>query len=297
MTNFIDLFSSNFLLHNALWGSIAVGIFCPLIGVYFMLRRMILLGVALPQISTAGIAFAFFLQGIGLTWSLHAGEANDKFLALGGSLLFTLAAIFVLAILERRGQGTAESRIGSAFALAYAAAILLVSANPSGKIEVLNMLQGEIVAVNSRDLHLLLGVFAILGTGLAVFNRQMLLVSFDRESAQVMGKNVLLWDTLLYGMIGIALSVSVLIVGPMLTFAFLIIPPLAARRFCKRMGTFFLLSSLLGGLSGIIGFYASYHLDWPLGPTDILAASAFLMFAFIFKLVSNVLPRQKPANS
>ena len=53
MSGFLELFQSNFLLHNAFMGSMTVGLFCPLIGVYFMLRRMVLLGVALPQISAA----------------------------------------------------------------------------------------------------------------------------------------------------------------------------------------------------------------------------------------------------
>lgn len=283
MNGLFSLFEPRFLLHNALWGSIVVGFFCPLIGVYFMLRRMVLLGVALPQISAAGISFTFFLQSVGLTWSLHAGEVNDRFLALVGSVLFTIVAILVLATLERHGEGTAESRIGATYALAYAAAILLVAANPSGKIEMLSMLHGEIVSVTPQDLHLLLGVYAVLTLVLFVFNNQFLLVSFDRESARVMGKNVAAWDLLLYSIIGLAISMGVLIVGPMLTFAFLIIPPLAARRFCKRMGSFFLISSAIGGLSGLVGFYLSYHLDWPLSPTDIVVLSIFLMLAFLLK--------------
>jgi len=79
MSRLFSLFGSHFLLHNALWGSLTVGLFCPLIGVYFMLRRMVLLGVALPQLSAAGIAFAFFLQGLGITWSLHLGERTIVF--------------------------------------------------------------------------------------------------------------------------------------------------------------------------------------------------------------------------
>jgi ABC-type Mn2+/Zn2+ transport system permease subunit len=285
--NFLEMFQTHFLLHNALWGSIAVGLFCPLIGVYFMLRRMVLLGVALPQISAAGIALAFYLQGMGLTWSPHPGEANDKILALVGSVVLTLVAIAALAALERRREGTSESRIGATFAMAYAASILLVSANPFGKIELLQMLHGEIVVVTPRDLHILLGVFGVLGASLLLFNRQFLLVSFDRDSAQVMGKNVLAWDALLFGMIGVALSISVLIVGPMLTFAYLIIPPLAARRFCSKIHTFFILSALLGGLSAVGGFYVSYRFDWPLGPTEIMAVSIVLLGAFLSKKVSS----------
>jgi len=283
MRELFALFEPGFLLHNALWGSIAVGFFCPLIGVYFMLRRMVLLGVALPQISAAGISFVFFLQGLGVSWSLHAGEANDRFLALAGSAVFTIAAIFVLAYFERRGEGTSESRIGAVYALAYAGAILLVAANPVGKIELLNMLHGEIVSVSSQDLHVLLMVYAFLIVTLFLFNNQFLLVSFDRESARVMGKNVAAWDLWLYSIIGIAISIGVLIVGPMLTFAFLIIPPLAARRFCRKMTPFFIVSSIIGGFSGAAGFALSYHLDWPLSPTDILVASVILAGAFLLR--------------
>jgi len=42
---------------------------------------------------------------------------------------------------------------------------------------------------------------------------------------------VVVWDALLFGIIGLAISMSVLIVGPMLTFASLIVPPLAAADF------------------------------------------------------------------
>jgi len=287
MSEFLEIFKPTFLLHNALWGSIAVGFFCPLIGVYFLLRRMVLVGLTLPQISAAGISFAFFLEGLGFSWSLHPGEAQDRFLALAGSLVFTLASIGILAYLERSGEGTTDSRLGATYATAFAAAFLLVIANPTGKIEVLNMLQGEIVSVTSHDLHILLGVYAALTLLIWLLKDQLLLVSFDREAAQVMGKKVVVWDLWLYGIIAIAISMSVLIVGPMLTFAFLIIPPLAARRFCQRMSSFFVLSCAIGGLSGFLGFYCSYLWDLPLAPTDIAVASAFLMGAVVVKLILN----------
>lgn len=283
MNTLTTVFHPGFLLQNALWGSVVVGIFCPLIGVYFMLRRMTLLGVALPQISAAGIAFAFFLQGLGITWSLHPGEAGDRILALAGSFLFGFAALLILAWLERRREGTSESRIGAAYALAFAASILLVAANASGKIEMLNMLHGEIVSVSPQDLHLLVGAYVVLAVFLMLFNRQFLSVSYDRDSAQVMGSPVIIWDLTLYAVMGVAISMGVLIVGPMLTFAFLIIPPLAARRFCKRMGSFFLLSALFGGTSGLLGFLLSYQLDWPLGPSDIAVAFGLLVLGVLVR--------------
>ena len=64
MNALLEILSPSFLLRDALLGSLLVGLVCPLVGVYFVLRRMIFLGVALPQISSAGIAFSF-LSGSG----------------------------------------------------------------------------------------------------------------------------------------------------------------------------------------------------------------------------------------
>jgi ABC-type Mn2+/Zn2+ transport system permease subunit len=287
-----EIFHPDFLLRNALWSSVAVGLFCPLIGVYFMLRRMIFLGVALPQISTAGVSFIFLLQGLGILAEQHTheGHGHGHGLALAGSLIFSVVALLVLAFLERRGERTTESRFGATYALAFAASILFVAFNAEGNIEILNMLHGEIVSVSGQDIRWLLMTFAALTAGLWVFHRQFLLVSFDRDSARVMGKNVIGWDVLLYGMIGLAISMGVLIVGPMVVFSFLVIPPLAARRFVKRMSSFFTLAALIGGISGTVGFYVSYRFDLPLGPTDTAVATFALGVAL---LVSKLLELKK----
>ena len=96
----------------------------------------------------------------------------------------------------------------------------------------------------------------------------------------------------LISLVGIAISLGVLIVGPMLTFAAFVIPPLAARRFCKRMGSFFILSSLIGCVCGLIGFYFSYHFDLPLGPTNIALFSVVLAGAVLLKKAIEVLSKK-----
>lgn len=278
MSALLEMLSPGFLLRHALWGAVAVGVFCPVVGGWFTVRRMVLLGLTLPQVSAAGIAFVFFLQGLGLHWSLHHGEEGDRFMALLGSLAFVFAAMGALAWLENRQDGLKENRLGALYAAAGAAAVLLVSAHPEGKIELLALLQGEVVSVTALDLGILITAFVLLGLLLALLHRQFLLVAFDRESALAMGKGTLLWDLLFYGISGTALSMSVLITGPLLTFGALVIPPLAARPFCRRMPAFLALSAAFGGLSSLAGFYLSYTRDWPLGPT-VVALAAGLMLA------------------
>src|SRR5262249_6592431 len=100
MTALLEMLQPDFLLRDA--------VVCPLVGVYFVLRRMICLGVALPQLSAAGIAFAFLVYRTAMGAHEH-GALPEHLLALGGSFLFTLVGILVLATLERQGRATLEA--------------------------------------------------------------------------------------------------------------------------------------------------------------------------------------------
>src|SRR2546428_307587 len=97
------MLSPDFLLRHALYASVAIGFVCPLVGVYLVLRRLVFLGVALPQISAAGIAFAYLLHTVGV--HLYPHQEEEQPMALTGSILFVVAALIVLATLERRGRG------------------------------------------------------------------------------------------------------------------------------------------------------------------------------------------------
>lgn len=280
MSQLIEMLKPAFLLHHALYGSIVVGFVCPLVGVYFLLRRLVFWGIALPEVSAAGIAFAFLLQGFGLTL-LSGSESQEKHLAIIGSLVFTISAILVLAWLDRRGKGVSEGRIGALYAAAAAAAILFVAWNAAGETEMLGLLKGEIVSLSEADFHAMLEVFGFITALLFVFQREFLLVSYDRDTAVTLGRNVLFWDTLLYLIVGVTISLGVMTVGPLVIFGLLVVPPMAALPWSRGMLSFSLLASVLGGISAFAGFYVSYTHDLPLGPVIVLVSCAVLALSSI----------------
>ena len=251
--------------------TLLVGLFCPWIGVFLVLRRLVFLGVALPQISSAGIAFAFSLPLLGVMGHSHDGhfEGDERLLALLGGLGFTLVALLFLALMERRGRGLLEGRIGTFYALAGASSFLLLAKNPMGERGLLDLLRGEIIAVSDIDVMVTTGVFAIVGVMLGLFWKEFLFVSFDRDMAMSLKKNVMLWDCLMFLLIGLTISVSVLSVGPMVTFGFLLIPPLIGHQFGRNMRQFACIASAVGGASALVGFCIAYRLDLPVGPTDV----------------------------
>lgn len=278
METLAEMLRPDFLLHHALYGSVAVGLVCPLVGVYLLLRRLVFWGVALPQVSAAGISFAFMLQGFG--WTLLAGhESDERHLAILGALAFTGLAILGLAVLERRGKGNSEGRLGALYAVAGAASILFVAWNAAGETEMTSLLRGDLVAISESDFHAMLDVFAAVTASLFLFQREFLLVSFDRDMAVTLGRSALFWDVFLYGILGVTISLGVMTVGPLVTFGFLVIPPMAALPWARGIASFSVVAALIGGLSAFCGFYVSYARDLPLGPVVVSVAGAALLLS------------------
>jgi ABC-type Mn2+/Zn2+ transport system permease subunit len=289
-----EILRPDFLLHDALVASVLVGAVCPLVGVYFVLRRMIFLGVALPQLSAAGIALAFLLYRVVVGVHAHF-EPNERMLALTGSFGLTLAGLVVLAVLERGGRETVEGRIGATYAFASAATLLFLAADPYGEVHMVNLLKGDVVTASAGDLAALTAVYGVVALALFAFRRELLLVSFDRDMAVAVGKHVALWDGLLYLLIGVTISFGVMTVGPLVTFGFLVVPPLTARLLTRRMLAFSLVASALGATTAFAGFYCAYRLDLPLGPVDVALASCLLVMVGAVSAIRHALARRRSA--
>jgi ABC-type Mn2+/Zn2+ transport system permease subunit len=277
LTGLLNILSPHFLLHHALYGSIVVGFVVPLVGVYFILRRLVFWGVALPEVSAAGISFAFMLQGLGFNL-MAGGEAGERHLAILGSVIFTSGAILLLTYMEQKG-GLPEGRVGTLYALAAALAILFMVFNPGGEAEMMSLLKGEIVTISESDFHAMLNIFIVIAAAMFLFQREFTLVSYDRDMAVTLGRSVLVWDGLLYLIVGVTISLGVMTVGPLVIFAFLVIPPLAALNWARGMLSFSLIASLIGGLSAFLGFYISFTRDLPLGPVIVCVACAILVLS------------------
>jgi ABC-type Mn2+/Zn2+ transport system permease subunit len=278
MSLLLEMLSPAFLLRDALVGSVLVGVVCPLVGVYFVLRRMIFLGVALPQLSAAGIAFAFLAYRTIVGAHQHL-EIGERVLAMLGSTGFTLGGLLALAAFERQGRETVEARIGATYGIAGALTILFLAADPLGEAQMVNLLKGDLLATTGTGLTVLACVFGAVVAVLFAFRKEFLLVSFDRDLAIVFGKRAGVWDTLLYLISGLTIAFGVMTAGPIVTFGFLVIPPLAARLFTRHMLAFSLASAIIGGVTSFAGFYCAYRFDLPLGPAEVAVASVALALA------------------
>jgi ABC-type Mn2+/Zn2+ transport system permease subunit len=268
----MDFLSPDFLFRNAILGGLGVALLCSVLGIYLVLRRLVLIGVALPQASAAGIAAIFWLSG-----HAHAPGASAHFLALAGSLGATFAALGFLLLGRHRARVPAEWGIGALFSITSAATILFVAVNPTGDLEMSNLLRGELLAITVPDLEVIGVAMALVGALFVLFRRELLLTSFDPEFARTIGRNPLRYDGLLYALLGGSIALGVMNVGPLVVFGFLVLPALGALRIAPGIASAFAIAAAIAATSFLGGFALAYHADLPAGPVGVAVAAAIWM--------------------
>jgi ABC-type Mn2+/Zn2+ transport system permease subunit len=283
MSTLFEIVHPSYLLFPALVGTMIMGLVCPLVGSYLVLRRTVFLGLTLPEIAAAGVAFTFWLQELGFLPQIREGERG---IAMIGSLTFTLLGMGLLGYLEQRGKGLTEGRLAAAYAFAGGLTILFMVFNPAGQIEVLNLLKGEVIALSKGELRLLTAVFGLVFVAMLIFRREFLLTAFDRDLAFLLKGRQVIWDVSLYLLAGLIIAFGVIMAGPLLIFGFLVLPALAAKPLAQRMSSYLVVSSMLGLVMAFFGFYSSVRLDLPLGPTDVTLGCLLIFLAHGWRRMS-----------
>ena len=84
-------------------------------------------------------------------------------------------------------------------------------------------------------------------------------------------------------MIVINVIIGIQIAGVILMTAMLVIPPVAAKQWSKKLSIVTLLSAIIGGVSGAIGSIVStFDAALPTGPLIILVSGIFALISFLF---------------
>lgn len=269
------MFESVLLFRDALYGSLVIALACSVLGVYVVLRRIVFVGAALAQMSSAGIALALFLGGFSATTVLGAHPvALSLVVTLGGALFFGLGGRATIA---------PDATIGTAYAVAAAAGILLIAKATVGEAHDI-FLQGNILGMTRGDTLVLLAVGVPVLLVHALFYKEFLFVSFDRETARTLGFNVTFWNLLLYFTLGLVIAFAMQFAGVMLVFSFLVLPAVTGLLVAQSMrGTFaFAIGSAL--VAAVVGFTLSVPYDLPTGPTIIAVSGALVLVAWLVRL-------------
>lgn len=276
----------------ALLAALSAGLVLPLIGTQLLLRRTSFQAIALPQFASVGMIAGyavlpwwiktFGLGGLTVDEALEDPHAGTNW-HLAWAALAVFMGLYGLVRAGRRGQPSLEPvRVAAAFAVASALSYVLGRLSPVGRGHVDELLLGELLGVGVHEFETIaVGLFVVAAV-FAWTRHDLLACAFDPEGAQVLGKPVRRWEVCHQALVGVAVSIATLVVGPVLVFGLLVLPPMAARPWAHSMDRFYGLSAALGLLAVLLGTVASFELDLPLAPAMVAAAALFVVpLAFV----------------
>jgi len=259
-----EAFSTPFM-QRALIGGLLCGAVCSFLSVYIVLRRIVFVGVALAQLSSMGVALGFLLGGAPVLLSVLPFVV----------VLLGVASLAALHVGAGRLKLPQEGVIGATYATALAATVLLVAKSPRGEMHVLELLTGNILAITPGDLAFGLALLLPVVAAHALFFKEIVFTSFDRETAAASGIKVGLWDAVFYVTLGAAIAATIRLVGVLLGFSYLVLPGLSSLMVGRGLKLAFPTAVVVGIFPTFFGLYLSYIWDLPSGPT--VAACLVLM--------------------
>ena len=268
-----ETLSTILLFRDALYGALLIALACSVLGVYVVLRRIVFVGAALAQLSSAGIALGTFLYGLGVGGELtHHPVAMALIVTIAGAMFFGVGG-------GGRGGVPPDAVIGVTYAVAAAAGILLVAKSRVGEAHDL-FLQGNILGITATDTLVLLAVAVPVLLVHVVFYKEFLFVSFDRETARTLGYNVRFWNLLLYLTLGVVIAYAMQFAGVMLVFNFLVLPAVTGLLLAQSMAGIFGVAIGSALLAALFGFSLSVPFDLPSGPAIIAVSGILALLAW-----------------
>jgi ABC-type Mn2+/Zn2+ transport system permease subunit len=260
----MEFFAYTFL-QRALIEAIIIGGICAVIGVYVVLNGLSFIGAGISHSAFGGIALGLFL---GINPTLAA-------------LLFSVGIAVSIGVTSEKGRLSHDTAVGIFFAATMAFGILLISLLKGFYLDIFSYLFGNILAVTTGDI-IFTSIIAGIELGIiALFYKELLAISFDREMALVMGLPVRRLYYLLLILMSCTVVTAAKAVGIVLISALIVTPAAAAYQLTRRFNAMMLLSVLFGIGSSLCGLFLSYLLNIPSGATIVLVATIFFFIAWL----------------
>lgn len=257
-------------VQRALIAAVLVALVCASVGVFVVLRGLAFLGDAIAHAAFPGVVIAFLLK------------VN---IVLGGSVAAVLSALAIGAVARRSGLKE-DTAIGVVFSGMFALGIVLFSSIRTYTGDLLGILFGDVLGVATDQLVVGSVTAAIILAALWIIWRQLVFVSFDPIGAAAAGLHTLRYDTLLLGLIGLAIAVSVQIVGVVLVVAMLVTPAATARLVAQDLRTLVVVALLVAVGSSVAGIWLSYYVNAASGGTIVLVATTLFGLVWTVRSVA-----------
>lgn len=246
------------------------------VGVFTVIRRQSFAGHALADLGAVGGSAAFLL-GI------------PQLLGFVGAGIIAAGLMELVGIKRVQGRDVATG-IVFGLGLGLTALFLYLDTQRAGTSNAaISVLFGSLFVINASALPLVIGLSVAAALILIVFSRWMLVDSLNQDLAAVRGIPVRLTGILFLVALALAVELSALTIGAVLSTALLVAPAAAALRLTRRVGFAVLIAVGIGIGSTWLGILISYEsYSWYAGAHSWPVSFCIVAVAFVAYLLSGI---------
>lgn len=237
------------LVRNSVITAAVLGLMGGVIGIFIMLRRSSLVVHGIAEISFAGAALAL-LAGVDV---------------VAGSAVGAVAAAVLIGFLSLRDRDTsAVTAVLMPFGLGLG--ILFLHLYQGRSANRFGLLTGQIVGVDDLQTRTLVTSAVLISIVLVLIWRPLMFASVDPQLAAARGVSVGALSMGFMVLLGLAVAMSVQVVGALLVLSLLVVPSAAALRVSSRPLTVVLLSGGFAVVSAVGGIMIAITGTVPISP-------------------------------
>jgi zinc transport system permease protein len=254
-------------MQRAIAGAVLMGILGGVLGSFVTLRSLSFFSHAVGHAALVGVALGVLLQ-LNPTWML---------------LPFTLVfGVVVLYLIDKTDLGS-DSVLSIVLSGALALGVILTSLIQGYRGNLMSVLFGDILAINTTDLILTLLVLILSSIFLLSSLRQQILLTLNPAVAEIQGIPVQLYRYAFVVLLSLAVAVAIKAVGVLLVNAFLVIPASIAKLISHNFSRFLVMSVIFGSTTSIAGIIMSGLFNFASGPSIVIVQ--FIVFLAVFSWV------------
>jgi len=258
---FFEPFDYTFL-RRAFVASWSLSLSAAPLGVILVLRRMSLMGDALSHSVLPGVAVGFFMAGL----SLIA-------MTLGGLIVGLLVAMAAGAV-SRWTSLEEDASFAGFFLISLSVGVILVSIKGS-HVDLMHILFGSVLAIDDYTLLLVASTSTITLLIIASIYRSLLLECVDPIYLKSVGGKGHRYHALFLVCVVANLVSAFQSMGTLMALGMMMLPAITARFWAKQVWSIIVAAWVVGILSSFFGLLASYHFNYPSGPSIVLVAGVF----------------------
>lgn len=267
-------------MRRALVACIALALSATPLGVFLSLRRMSLIGDALSHAILPGAAVGYLLSGLSLV-------------AMGaGGLLAGLVVALLSGAVSRYTPLKEDASFSGFYLGSLALGVTLVSLRGSS-VDLLHVLFGSLLAVDTRALVLVAAIAAFTLLTLALIFRPLVIDAFDPDFLRVQNRwSAPLVQGLFLLLIVLNLVAGFQILGTLMSVGLMMLPATSARFWSRRLTPLLFIAMLLAIAAALSGLLLSWYYSLPAGPAVVLSAAGLFLLSVLTGPCGGVLRRR-----